>query len=118
MKKDKDKKQIACCPDCGTPVIWTFIIGGSEYFCMKCKWSGGMLYANTKDWTKEAQETYDKNLKEFKEARKGFVPIGSTMEGCEKCERQKERNDKYHIWHLTEEELKAHNEAKERIFKK
>ena len=116
--KNTIKKEIKCCPNCGNPVIWTFIIGGSECFCWECKWDGGMLSAERKNWTKEIQEKLDNDTKEFKKVTKHYVSGGCTYDGCEKCERQKEPNDKYHIWHLTQKEKDKHEEAKKILFGK
>ena len=113
-----EKRTIACCPECEKPAISTMMIGGAEWFCMNCKWSGGVLYEKTLEWTQELQDDYNRLKAEFDEARKGFQPGGCTMSGCKKCERQEENNDRYHIWHLTDKEKTDHYAAKEKLFGK
>lgn len=62
------------------------------------------------------QDKLESDHKAFKRARKDYVPPGSTLENCTECNRNKEPNDKYHLWHLSEKELKKHKIAKKLIF--
>ena len=118
MSKQKIKDQIKCCPGCYNPLIFTFIVPGAEYFCMSCKGSFGIFYGIRTPHTKELQKQYNELKAQFDKASEHFVPGGCTKEGCIKCTRQKEANDKYHIWHLKEDEMKLHLEAKEQLFGK
>ena len=30
-------ERITICPNCGEPLVWTFINSGSEWYCINCK---------------------------------------------------------------------------------
>ena len=34
---------IALCPCCSNPLLSTLIISKAEWFCLKCRWSGGIF---------------------------------------------------------------------------
>jgi len=113
MTKEKNE-EIKCCPECDNPVIWTFLFPGAEYFCWKCKWRGGMFYAESQQMTVAKQKKFKADEKAFDEASEHYVPNRCTLDDCERC--QKTNED--HTLHWTEKEQENHLKAKELIFKK
>ncbi len=107
---------IECCPECGNPLISTFIIFSAEWFCFKCKWAGGIFDSITKNWTENRQIKYNQLKKDFDNAVKGYVPPGCKYENCDKCNRNELKTDKYHLWHLTKIEKTAHEKARKLLF--
>ena len=86
---------IKCCPKCDKPVVWTFMFPGAEWFCLFCKWQGGLFYAERRDHTPELVELRDKITKEFKKLVAHYIPPTSYRKGCDKCPHE------YHINHVT-----------------
>lgn len=96
-------KSIQLCPDCGEPMVWTFIFPGSEWFCLNCKGDFPMFCWGEKIYDDDDRYKYYsikqkiyKNI--FKAIEKDYVPVGSYRKGCKKCFGEKRE---YHIEHLT-----------------
>ena len=93
---------------CGTPLIFTFIFSGKEWYCRKCKrtypmFGGGTDVETTKDLVKEHEE----NRKWFLDIATDCIPAGSIkITGCEKC-----KAGEAHILHASDEEKKKSEEA-------
>ena len=49
------KNEIAVCPNCGEPMIWTFAFSGSEYYCLMCGYSCGMFGVKHVEETKKVK---------------------------------------------------------------
>ena len=93
--------EIKICHNCGFPLLWTFLYNGTEYYCLKCGGSTGML-GGGKDVkeTKELRAQYVVAEKVFKALRPFLIGDGCYKKtNCKKCE---ERKDRYHAQHLTE----------------
>lgn len=95
------KKEIAICPSCGEPMIWTFAFSGSEYYCLMCGYNCGMFGAKKIKETKKLKYQQKLYKRIFREIYKDLIPSGAYFKKCEKCKDMKE----YHLAHATELEL-------------
>lgn len=95
---------IAVC--CGTPLIWTFMFSGSEWYCRKCKRDFPMFNAHKIDGTPELTAEKNENEQWFRAIAKDCIPRGAKKRDCEKCE-----GGEYHLDHATEEERAASRRA-------
>lgn len=97
---------IKSCPKCSKPVVWTFMFSGAEWYCLFCKWRGGMLFAERKPHHWKTKQLKEKIEAEFNRIRKSIIPPTAWMKGCAKCEEGKE----YHILHVSSD-LRKESEA-------
>ena len=89
--------EIAVC--CGTPLVWTFMFSGAEWYCRKCKAQIPMLNVERIDSTPDMVKEKAENADWFFEIAKDCIPLGSRRRGCEKC------NSENHLDHATPKEL-------------
>ena len=112
METLKEKKEIKCCPGCESPVISTFMIPGAEWFCMACKWSGGLFYAERQNHTEEKQKKYDELFAEYKKLREDYIPPTAYYNNCDECGSRNE----HHILHASEEDKEKSKIAHSKLF--
>lgn len=117
MTTDATDQTITCCKRCKTPLVWTYIYPGAEQYCIECGTSfgfldGGKIERKATPGMIKRKEQVDK---QFKKAVEGYAYGGCTYDNCHRCQNPTEPNDKYHIWHLTDDEKKAHAAAMKRL---
>jgi len=105
----KQNETVAVC--CGTPLIWTFMFSGAEWFCRKCKSNLGMMNAESILATPELLKEKKENNLWFDEIAKDCVPRGCRFAKCEKCDK-----GEYHIFHATLEEKEASKKAYSKLW--
>lgn len=95
-----NKKEIAICPHCGEPVIFTYLYPQSEYYCLMCGRSYGIFGCERTSITLELK--YKKQVYEavFKAIYKYIVVPRSWKNNCEKCNPMGE----YHTEHASDKE--------------
>lgn len=108
-----NKKEIAVCPICGEPMIWTFAFSGCEYYCLLCGYGCGMFGAKKVDETKELKYQQKLYKRIFRIINKDLTPDGAYLKKCEKCADRKE----YHLAHATKLELLKRDIAMETLEK-
>jgi ribosomal protein L37AE/L43A len=109
----RNYRKIMVCPNCGTPLISTFLFPGAEWFCMKCKARGGLIgFGKEVVATKELLSVLYPLRKKF-ERHASHIWIGGAFKvGCSKCITQGQYKS-YHAWHLTpEEKVRQDNSVK------
>lgn len=95
------KKDIAVCPHCEEPMVWTFIYRGSEWYCVACGRSYGMLSARRVEYDKKLALKSREYKRIFRTVSKNILVPGAWYDKCKKCEVNR---GPYHIQHATEEE--------------
>ena len=93
------KASIAVC--CGTPLVWTFMFSGSEWYCRKCRQSWPMFSVRSVDATPELVEERERNTEWFREIAKDCIPDCSWKKDCPQC---KGHGNGYHLEHATDDE--------------
>jgi len=97
------RKTIELCPNCGEPLICTFMNPGCEWYCINCKGAYPMFcdsisieYDNPKFKYYEIKQRIYKNI--FKAIYKDYIPKRCYRNGCKKCDSRTE----YHYKHLSD----------------
>lgn len=100
-------ERITICPNCGEPLVWTFINSGSEWYCINCKNDYPMFGAKTiyKDEEDKKKFEYLKRKQKiyksiFKAIEKDIIPYSAYKKNCKKCNGMKEK----HYQHLSNTE--------------
>lgn len=103
--------RIALCPDCQAPLIGTLMISYAEWFCMECRWSGGILSAPRVQATEALWQRHAELNKRFEEHRPHIHCLSSgRLLNCPQC-----HEGEAHRHHLTEEEKKKQVSALEAL---
>ena len=89
---------IAVC--CGTPLIWTFMFSGSEWYCRKCASAYPMMNADREECTEALFEAKETNDAWFRETTKDCIPPSARRRDCAECD----AGAGYHLGHATDEE--------------
>jgi len=85
---------------CGTPMVGTLLFFGSEFYCVGCGESQGVLgSAEIVPWTKQLGEKWNLNQIVFRKISSACIPPGSRFPNCEKCAGQD------HLFHASNLEL-------------
>ena len=87
-------KDLTVCPNCSHPMVWTFMIPYSEWYCLNC----GYDYGAIKELIVK-QKLY-KDI--FNQLYKHIFPPRSCKINCKKCNLGEHE---YHIEHATELEI-------------
>ena len=98
------------CPCCDYPLISTLAFMGAEWFCMKCKWSGGIFSEKRGVPIPEDLEKAKADHELFKKHKPHLWMGGGQKEDCDRCV-----GKEVHAWHLTPEEKSKCKEAREII---
>lgn len=96
--------RIAVC--CGTPLIWTFMFSGSEWFCRECKRAIPMMNADRVESTPELEAAREQNEQWFREIAKDCIPRGGRLRDCDKCSA-----GETHLEHASDEDKQRSREA-------
>lgn len=96
----KDKR-ITICPHCNEPMVWTFMIPYSEWYCLNCGHSCGCMNGKTIYATDELIIKQKMYKEIFKALYKNIMPHTAQRTDCKKC---KELNQ-YHYKHATKKEI-------------
>jgi hypothetical protein len=100
--------RISCCPNCGTPLIFTFAFSYAEYYCLRCGGKFGMFDVGAKDATPELAARLEELQAEWDEHASGKLLSGGVMlRACETCT----TTGKPHLGHATAEEKAEHETA-------
>lgn len=104
-------KRITVCPVCATPVMGTLAFSQKEFFCMACKWTGGLLDAETIEGTPEMWARYAQDEVLFNAHEPHLYCFGRLhRKDCVKCADRGEQHG-YHHEHLNELEHERQEEA-------
>jgi len=91
---------------CDTPMVHTIIFGGSEFYCVKCGWTEGVLgLAETVPWTPKLSKEVNLNQAVFRQIASDCIPAGCRFKDCKKCEGQD------HLLHASNKALNKSSEA-------
>jgi len=111
----KKQKEIKVCPNCESPLIWTFYNAYNEYFCLNCHYKHGMIGAGDDIPLTQELRLKEKILKAIWNELYGkgwLLPASNYKKGkCKKCDTT------YHNSHLTKNEIDKNIIAKKMLEK-
>ena len=101
---DMSTEKIAVC--CNSPLVFTFVFSGAEWYCRTCKGAFGIFDVEYIPVTPELVDERDRNKALFLSIAKDVIPRGSRRINCELC-----ANGEYHANHAAEDEIKKSTAA-------
>lgn len=107
MTSPTEKKRIAACPTCRTPLVWTFKFRRAEWYCATCRAPLAMFEALSLPWQAEIAAHADQLRDAFHLVAKDCIAVGERRRDCEAC--QSGRGD--HQTHASAEELERSVQA-------
>jgi len=76
---------------CGTPMIYTLIFRGAEFYCIKCGYTKGMFNIMEQVATDKLFRERKENCDLFAVASIDCIPSGTHLDSCEKCQQEEHR---------------------------
>lgn len=106
----QEQKSICVCPRCKNPLISTMAFAHAEWFCLECRWMGGIFDNKAIDSTPALEEKKKADTEKFNLHRPNLWMGGERVAGCAKCENGK--TGERHIHHLTDDEIQKSKAAR------
>lgn len=105
---NRNTKEVAVCPYCGEPLLWTFIYSGAEWYCLRCGYSCGMFGEKRAEATPELKMRRVLYKRVFNTIAKDIIPAGAYYDKCDKCK----PGGAWHVAHASNREKVKDKEAR------